>query len=148
MELQERSPAEQVAGVPNQYCLCCKRHCVCFELKHSCTLLLLLAVDGPQLHMYGSCSPYVYRVSLHCQALWPACSFCTCANALSCNCYSSRMQGSDGPEAAQAVARQELQLTQATLGRNPKSYGSWHHRKWVIQMRLVSLDDELKLVKQ
>ena len=58
------------------------------------------------------------------------------------------MQGSDGPEVAQALARQEVQLTQAALGRNPKSYGSWHHRKWIIQMRLVSLDDELKLVKQ
>ena len=58
------------------------------------------------------------------------------------------MQGCDGPEVAQALARQELQLTQAALGRNPKSYGSWHHRKWIIQMRLVSLDDELQLVKQ
>ena len=58
------------------------------------------------------------------------------------------MQGSNGPEVAQATARQELQLTQAALARNPKAYGSWHHRKWIIQMQLVPLDEELLLVKQ
>lgn len=57
-------------------------------------------------------------------------------------------QGKNGPEAAHRIAQQELQVTQAALTRNPKSYSSWHHRKWVIQTRLVPLDTELRLVKQ
>lgn len=61
---------------------------------------------------------------------------------------SSKLQGSDGHEAAQKVAQQELQLTNSALSRNPKSYSSWHHRKWIVQMRLVPLDAELHLVKQ
>ncbi|DBA77983.1 TPA: Rab geranylgeranyltransferase, variant 2 [Trebouxia sp. C0004] len=41
-----------------------------------------------------------------------------------------------------------MQVTQTALTRNPKSYSSWHHRKWIIQTHLVPLDAELRLVKQ
>ena len=58
------------------------------------------------------------------------------------------VQGSDGHEVAQKIAQQEMQVTQAALTRNPKSYSSWHHRKWIIQTHLVPLDAELRLVKQ
>ena len=57
-------------------------------------------------------------------------------------------QGSDGPEAAKKTARQELQVTQAALIRNPKSYGSWHYRKWITEQRLLPLEEELQLVQQ
>ena len=62
--------------------------------------------------------------------------------------WASMSQGCDGPDTAKKIAQQEVQLTQAALTRNPKSYSSWHHRKWIIQMRLLPLDTELQLVKQ
>ena len=58
------------------------------------------------------------------------------------------LQGADGLAAAKKVAGSELQLTQAALIRNPKSYGSWHYRKWIIEHRLLPLEEELQLVQQ
>lgn len=58
------------------------------------------------------------------------------------------LQGADGPEAARKVAAQELQLTQAALTRNPKSYSSWHYRKLITEQQLLPLEDELQLVQQ
>lgn len=37
-------------------------------------------------------------------------------------------------------------LLQACLMENPKSYSSWHHRKWVVSHGLCSLEAELQLV--
>lgn len=61
---------------------------------------------------------------------------------------SCDLQGADGPEAARKAAAQELHVTQAALMRNPKSYGSWHYRKWIIEHRLLPLEKELQLVQQ
>ena len=61
---------------------------------------------------------------------------------------SGFLQGGKGAEAAAKAAQVELQLTYAALKRNPKSYSTWHHRKLVIQRRLVSLETELALVKE
>lgn len=58
------------------------------------------------------------------------------------------LQGADGPDVARKVAGQELQITQATLIRNPKSYGSWHYRRWITEHRLLPLEEELQLVRQ
>lgn len=159
MELQKRSFAKQATGVQSStacarrtFCMltpstlrqrqaplhpCSAHYCcnVCWSVRIACMQLLLVCGSGS-----GSITALKLLTLAHVHA---ALSHFPC-NVSRPYC----IQGSDGPEAAQAAARQELQLTQAALGRNPKSYGSWHHRKWVIQMRLVSLDDELNLVKQ
>lgn len=137
MELQERSLAEQVAGVPDNYCLCCSKHSSRFA-----KLCGYLPAAAPDL-----CKPHNFTVVVTPCGLLATLLYMWQCTAIT-NTATQCMQGSDGPEVAKALAQQELQLTQAALGRNPKSYGSWHHRKWIIQMRLVSLDDELKLVKQ
>jgi hypothetical protein len=38
------------------------------------------------------------------------------------------------------VLQRELTLTQASLQRNPKAYGAWFHRKWILQ-HTDNLDD-------
>lgn len=51
-----------------------------------------------------------------------------------------------GAEAAQGASDNELALTHTCLTENPKSYSTWHHRKWVVLQGLADLDKELKLV--
>lgn len=52
-----------------------------------------------------------------------------------------------GDEAVKAAGK-ELELSQRALARNPKSYASWHHRRWVVEKRLVSLENERALVSK
>jgi geranylgeranyl transferase type-2 subunit alpha len=56
------------------------------------------------------------------------------------------MQGEHGPEAADAAVKTELQLTEVALQKNPKAYSAWHHRRWLVQLGVVSLERELKIV--
>lgn len=34
----------------------------------------------------------------------------------------------------QKLLEEELKTTEQCLGKNPKSYGAWHHRDWVFQV--------------
>mmetsp|Transcript_7578 Transcript_7578/g.19436 ORF Transcript_7578/g.19436 Transcript_7578/m.19436 type:complete len:376 (+) Transcript_7578:94-1221(+) len=44
------------------------------------------------------------------------------------------------------LAQQELKLIQTALQKNPKSYCTWQHRKWIVAHKhLVDLEDELRL---
>ena len=45
----------------------------------------------------------------------------------------------------------ELALTQAALKRNPKAYGAWFHRKWILALLMPNIDilrNELTLTAQ
>ncbi|EFJ47256.1 hypothetical protein VOLCADRAFT_117940 [Volvox carteri f. nagariensis] len=53
-----------------------------------------------------------------------------------------------GGEQAQRASEGELALTQACLLENPKSYSTWHHRKWVVGRGLAPLERELHLVSR
>ena len=55
-------------------------------------------------------------------------------------------QGEKGAEAAEAAVEAELRLTEGALRKNPKSYASWHQRKWLVQLGVVPLEGELALV--
>lgn len=53
-----------------------------------------------------------------------------------------------GGAEAQHACESELAVTHAALMRNPKSYSTWHHRRWVVGKGMVSLERELGLVGQ
>ena len=61
-----------------------------------------------------------------------------------CGC----LQGREGSVAARNAAEAELALSERALRKNPKSYASWHHRRWVIEKGLTPLERELQLLAQ
>ncbi|KAI5084290.1 hypothetical protein GOP47_0000459 [Adiantum capillus-veneris] len=48
--------------------------------------------------------------------------------------------------ARKSVLDNELLVIERALMRNFKSYGAWHHRKWILQFGLSSLDHEYRLL--
>ncbi|GAB2249325.1 hypothetical protein Droror1_Dr00012684 [Drosera rotundifolia] len=57
------------------------------------------------------------------------------------------MDGAGGDcDGVEGVLKRELHVAQAALTVNFKSYGAWHHRKWVLNKRRLSLDKEMELI--
>lgn len=51
-------------------------------------------------------------------------------------------------DAAIAVRNFELNLSSAGIKKNPKSYGAWHHRQWILTRIIPDLEAELDLCQQ
>jgi geranylgeranyl transferase type-2 subunit alpha len=49
-------------------------------------------------------------------------------------------------DSIQSIFDQELRLVENALKRNFKSYGAWHHRKWILSKGHSSTDRELRLL--
>ncbi|KAI3935436.1 hypothetical protein MKW98_027576 [Papaver atlanticum] len=47
-----------------------------------------------------------------------------------------------------SILDQELKIVEIALEKNCKSYGSWHHRKWILNKGLSSLDHEFSLLNK
>ncbi|KAH9297565.1 hypothetical protein KI387_029247 [Taxus chinensis] len=58
------------------------------------------------------------------------------------------MESEADGDAVKGVLDEELRVVERALKRNYKSYGAWHHRKWVITMGYSSLDHEFQLLDQ
>lgn len=56
------------------------------------------------------------------------------------------VQGEQGDDMAADAAKSELKLTETAIRKNPKSYAAWHHRKWLVDLGVAPLDNELQLV--
>jgi geranylgeranyl transferase type-2 subunit alpha len=69
-----------------------------------------------------------------------------------CFVFPRQSRRSPLPASTRAEARPETRRhgaqTQAALRKNPKSYGTWHHRRWVVCQGHCSLERELVLCTQ
>ncbi|KAG5062898.1 hypothetical protein JHK85_004081 [Glycine max] len=45
-----------------------------------------------------------------------------------------------------SIFQDELKLVEIALRKNFKSYGAWHHRKWVLSKGHSSMDNEMRLL--
>ncbi|CAL1403703.1 unnamed protein product [Linum trigynum] len=50
------------------------------------------------------------------------------------------------PESVNSILNEELKVVENALRQNFKSYGAWHHRKWVLEKGHSSMDKELGLL--
>ncbi|KAK7275849.1 hypothetical protein RIF29_16975 [Crotalaria pallida] len=53
---------------------------------------------------------------------------------------------SDSDSDVKSILDQELRVVENALRKNYKSYGAWHHRKWVLSKGHSSIDNELRLL--
>ncbi|XP_030542651.1 geranylgeranyl transferase type-2 subunit alpha 1 isoform X2 [Rhodamnia argentea] len=55
-------------------------------------------------------------------------------------------ESESSPESVKSIFDEELKVVENALRQNFKSYGAWHHRKWVLSKGHSSLDHELRLL--
>ncbi|KAL4595443.1 hypothetical protein ACB092_12G091600 [Castanea dentata] len=55
-------------------------------------------------------------------------------------------QSESDPDSVNSILNEELKVVESALRQNFKSYGAWHHRKWVLSKGQSSLDHELRLL--
>ncbi|XP_059633620.1 geranylgeranyl transferase type-2 subunit alpha 1 [Cornus florida] len=51
------------------------------------------------------------------------------------------------PDSIKSILNEELSLAESALKTNFKSYGAWHHRKWVLSKGYSSADREMQLLE-
>ncbi|XWS25390.1 hypothetical protein CRYUN_Cryun27aG0064500 [Craigia yunnanensis] len=55
-------------------------------------------------------------------------------------------QPESNPDSVKSILDDELRVVENSLRQNFKSYGAWHHRKWVVSKGHSSIDHELRLL--
>ncbi|CAN1131802.1 Geranylgeranyl transferase type-2 subunit alpha 1 [Linum perenne] len=55
-------------------------------------------------------------------------------------------QSKSHPDSVESILDVELTVVEKALKQNYKSYGAWHHRKWVLSRGHSSVDTELELL--
>ncbi|KAB1203928.1 Geranylgeranyl transferase type-2 subunit alpha [Morella rubra] len=55
-------------------------------------------------------------------------------------------QPDSDPDSVKSILNEELKVVESALKQNFKSYGAWHHRKWVLSKGHSSIDNELRLL--
>ncbi|KAI4306917.1 hypothetical protein L6164_030157 [Bauhinia variegata] len=53
-------------------------------------------------------------------------------------------QSHSDPDSVKSIFDEELKVVENALRQNFKSYGAWHHRKWVQSKGYLSIDNELR----
>ncbi|KAG2692568.1 hypothetical protein I3760_08G057600 [Carya illinoinensis] len=55
-------------------------------------------------------------------------------------------QSDSDPDSIKSIFSEELKVVESALKQNFKSYGAWHHRKWVLSKGHSSIDHEMRLL--